>query len=158
MFPEVLGILESLHMRPAISIATAKDEIEACMRLRRAVFIDEQGVSEAEEFDGQDDGCTHVLAKIHGIPVGSARFRVLDGYAKIQRVCVSPEKRGQGIGAAVIGFVIERVAAGKSAKTVRLSAQSHALDFYRKMGFRAFGDEYLDAGIPHKDMELPLER
>jgi len=39
---------------------------------------------------------------------------------------------------------------------VRLGAQTHALDFYRKLGFAVFGDEYMDAGIPHFDMEMAL--
>ena len=39
---------------------------------------------------------------------------------------------------------------------VVLGAQIHALDFYEKLGFRAFGDDYLDAGIAHRDMELTL--
>ena len=37
-----------------------------------------------------------------------------------------------------------------------LGAQTHAIGFYEKLGFTAFGPEYLDAGIPHRDMDRPL--
>ena len=75
---------------------------------------------------------------------------------KIQRVCVSKALRGKGIGAAIIGFIVNRARRHKLAPYARLGSQTHALEFYRKLGFEAYGDDYLDAGIPHRDMQLKL--
>ncbi len=147
-------------MQLDIALATDPRDIGVCMALRRAVFIDEQGVAEHEEIDGEDDACTHVLARFGAVPAGAARYRYLmdNGahYAKIQRVCVPVGLRGHGVGAAVIGFIVEQVRAEKRTRLVRLGAQTHALAFYRKLGFREYGEEYDDAGIPHRDMEMKL--
>lgn len=147
-------------MQLDIALATDPRDIGTCMALRRAVFVDEQGVAEHEEADGEDDDCTHVLARLGSVPAGAARYRYLqDGgkhYAKIQRVCVPEGLRGHGVGVAVIGFIVKQVREEKRTRIIRLGAQTHALAFYRKLGFREYGEEYDDAGIPHKDMQLNL--
>ncbi len=138
-----------------VRAVTGKAEISECLRLRAEVFIGEQDVSEDEERDGLDDQCVHFLAHDAGIPIGAARLNYLnDGYAKIQRVCVIKSARGTGAGAKIMRVIIAKVREDQLRDTIRLGAQTHALAFYEKLGFTAFGDEYLDAGIPHYDMKL----
>ncbi len=142
----------------AMNVRIAQEDLEkaACLALRRAVFIDEQGVAAALEIDGLDDESTHVLAASGGTPIGAARFRIVGDAVKIQRVCVSQDFRGHGVGAKIIGFIVEHARQNRLARFARLGAQTHALDFYRKLGFEVIGPEYLDAGIPHRDMQLAL--
>jgi predicted GNAT family N-acyltransferase len=139
-----------------VKIAKDESEVATCMRLRRAVFIKEQNVAEHEEVDGQDQNCTHVLAIENGIPAGAARFQQLGSYVKIQRVCVPKEHRGHGIGAKVIKFIVVHVSNSGGITSIRLGAQTHALEFYHKLGFIECSKEYLDAGILHRDMDLRL--
>ncbi len=139
-----------------IRVADGADDIAACLALRRTVFIEEQGVAEDLEVDGLDGACRHVLAARDGVPIATARVRILDDVAKIQRVCVLPAHRGTGIGAAVMRFILTEVATDPSVRTARLGAQTDALDFYRKLGFKAVGPEYMEAGIRHRDMETEL--
>lgn len=143
-------------MTVTIALAESAVDLRACLAIRRRVFIEEQGVSEAEEVDGLDDRCSHVLAKADGRAVGAARFRRVDDAVKLQRVCVAPELRGTGVGARLIEFMIAAARAEPGVACVLLSAQTDALNFYRKLGFEAQGDVYMDAGIPHRDMTLPL--
>lgn len=130
------------------------DDVRACLALRRTVFIEEQNVPEHDELDGLDDVALHVLAT-DDKPVGCARILIKDDEAKIGRVCVLPSHRGTGLGAQIIRQCIE-IAKEKGAARVVLGAQTHALGFYEKLGFVPFGEVYDDAGIPHRDMELPL--
>ena len=139
-----------------VKIAQDESEVATCMLLRRAVFIKEQNVTEHEEVDGEDQNCTHVLAIVNGIPAGAARFQQLGSYVKIQRVCVLKEYRVHGIGAEVIKFIVGHVSNSGGIASIRLGAQTHALDFYHKLGFIKCGKEYLDAGILHQDMELKI--
>ena len=141
-------------MNAFIKIVTEPDEIAACMDIRWTVFVQEQGVSEQEERDGQDDKCSHVLARIDKVEVGAARFQQVNEYVKIQRVCVPKPYRGKSIGAELIQYIIKHARKMASIRAVKLGAQTHAVDFYRKLGFRELGDEYIDAGIPHIDMVL----
>ncbi len=64
------------------------------------MFIDEQGVSEADEVDGLDDTAIHLLALSGDRPVGTARILVDGNTGKIGRVYVLRYARGTGVGAA----------------------------------------------------------
>lgn len=127
-------------------------DLAACHALRRAVFIEEQGVSEAEEMDGKDDQAIHLLASQDGQPVGSARILLMGDTGKITRVCVLARARGTGLGAALIRAALDVLRDQPGIARARLGAQTHAIGFYEKLGFVAHGPVYDDAGIPHRDM------
>jgi ElaA protein len=130
------------------------DDLETCLRLRRVVFMEEQGVSEADEIDGLDRECLHLLASVSGVPAGTARIHLAGSRATIGRVCVLAEYRGAGLGATLIRKALE-VAAGRATQA-KLGAQTYALGFYERLGFVATGPVYDDAGIPHRDMVRDL--
>lgn len=136
-------------------IAPTRD-IATCRALRRVVFIEEQGVSEADEVDDLDDQAIHLLATLDGAPVGSARLLVTGETGKVGRVCVLAQARGTGLGAALMRAAIEEFRKISGVTQVKLGAQTHALGFYERLGFTVFGPEYMDAGIPHRDMLLAL--
>ena len=134
-----------------MKIETTTD-LAACHALRRTVFIEEQGVPENEELDDQDDRAIHLLAWQDGRAVGSARI-LLDGdTGKIGRVCVLPQARGQGLWAALIRAALDVLRVQPGIGRAKLGSQTHAIGFYEKLGFAAFGPVYDDAGIPHRDM------
>ncbi len=138
-----------------IAIAPTSD-IATCRLLRRKVFIEEQGVSEADEVDDQDGVAIHLLATDGATPVGSARLLRLGETGKIGRVCVLASHRGQGIGAALIRAAVAEFRNLAGVTKVKLGAQTHAIGFYEGLGFTAFGPDYDDAGIAHRDMALDL--
>lgn len=137
-----------------VTIATTRD-IQTCRHLRRVVFIEEQGVPETDEIDDKDDTAIHLLANDDGHPVGSARLLLLGKTGKIGRVCVLPSHRGTGLGAALIRAALTELRA-QGMTTAKLGSQTHAIGFYERLGFTATGPEYMDAGIPHRDMTLAL--
>ncbi|WP_299684759.1 GNAT family N-acetyltransferase [uncultured Tateyamaria sp.] len=132
------------------------DDLATCHDLRRIVFIEEQGVSAADERDGRDGDALHLLATSNGQPLGCARILLDGAVAKIGRVCVLQEARGTGLGAAIILACLDVARAQPGVTKAKLGAQTHALSFYEKLGFTAFGPVYDDAGIPHRDMERAL--
>jgi predicted GNAT family N-acyltransferase len=132
------------------------DDIPTCRWLRRVVFIEEQGVSEADEVDDLDSQAVHLLATISGRPVGSARLLQQGDTGKIGRVCVLKDLRGTGLGGALVRAAVEQFRTIPTISRVKLGAQIHALGFYERLGFVAFGEDYLDAGIAHRDMVLIL--
>ena len=138
-----------------IEICETRD-IATCRALRRIVFIEEQGVSEADEVDDKDDEAIHLLATLNGKPVGSARLLVLGDVGKVGRVCVLAETRGTGLGAKLMQAAVDRFRNVPGVKKVNLGAQTHALGFYERLGFSAIGPEFDDAGIPHREMVLTL--
>ena len=129
------------------------DDLAACHALRRAVFIDEQGVTEAEEWDDRDTGAIHLLARDGaGCPIGTARLWSDGQLGHIGRVCVLPQARGAGVGAALIRAALATFASDARVRRAELGAQCHALGFYERLGFVAAGEVYDDAGIPHRTM------
>ncbi|MGB3407028.1 MAG: GNAT family N-acetyltransferase [Jannaschia sp.] len=130
-------------------------DLAAPIEIRARVFIDEQGISRADEIDGLDADCLHWLATDALGPVATLRVQPLGATAKIQRVAVLRRARGTGIGAQLMRHVLEDLADRKVARAV-LGAQRDAIRFYEKLGFVAHGPEYDDAGIPHRDMILDL--
>lgn len=121
----------------------------ALSQVRRAVFIDEQGVPEALEWDAADATALHWLAiTADGTPVGCARL-LADG--QIGRMAVLAGWRGQGIGSALLAAALE-AARSPEHRHAWLSAQLHATGFYARAGFVAEGPVYLEAGIPHVAM------
>lgn len=134
---------------------TITDDFPACAAIRRRVFIEEQNVPEELELDDLDATAVHLLATQDGRPVGTARLLVAGEAAKIGRVAILPELRGTGAGAALMRAALDELRA-RGVRTAKLGAQTHAIGFYERLGFTAYGPEYDDAGIPHRDMSLAL--
>ncbi len=82
-------------------------ELELCRAIRREVFIEEQNVSEAEEWDGRDGTARHLLAFVGDHAVGTARMRVIGDLGKIERVCVRATARGTGAGRALMRTALD---------------------------------------------------
>ena len=123
---------------------------ESLMHVRRAVFIEEQGVDEEEELDGEDAASRHFLAiDDQDRPVGVAR---LMSSGQIGRIAVLPAWRRRGVGTRLLGRAIG--VAERQGLTVFLHAQADALYFYKCNGFVACGDVFLEAGIEHRRMTL----
>jgi len=131
-------------------IAVSND-LAAAHAVRRAVFIEEQGIGEADDLDGRDGEALHLLARLDGRPVGTARILVADGVGKIGRVAVLAECRGTGLGRGLILAALTELRR-RGVATAKLRAQVDAVGFYTALGFEAVGPDYMDAGIPHRDM------
>ena len=134
---------------------TVTDDFAACMAIRRAVFVQEQKVPEELELDEHDATAVHLLATEGGRPIGTARLLIDGEKAKIGRVAVLAESRGTGAGAALMRAAMDQLRA-RGVRRVSLGAQAYAIPFYEKLGFAAYGPEYDDAGIPHRDMTRSL--
>lgn len=128
------------------------DDIAACRALRRAVFIEEQGIAEADEWDDHDHQGVHLLIWQDGEPVGTARILLTGNIGKIGRVCVLRKARGTGLGAQLIRAAMDVLRSRSGITHAGLGAQVGAMGFYRKLGFAPQGEVYDDAGIPHQNM------
>jgi predicted GNAT family N-acyltransferase len=126
--------------------------------VRRAVFIESQGVPESEEMDGKDEAATHLVAYDGDRPVGTARLREpTPGVAKIERVAVTRSYRGQGLGRHLLR-AIEGLAREGGMEEAVLHTQTHVADFYAALGYRRTGPEFEEAGLPHVEMRKALVR
>jgi predicted GNAT family N-acyltransferase len=134
---------------------TAPDR-NACFAIRRAVFIDEQAIPEAEEWDAHDQTCIHYLMRDDDTPAGTARLIALGATAKIGRVAILPAYRGKGFGHGIMRHILKDARAMGFAQA-ELDAQITALPFYEKLGFQAQGPLFDDgSGLMHRNMHRPF--
>ncbi|MFF8477579.1 GNAT family N-acetyltransferase [Streptomyces sp. NPDC015414] len=149
-----------------VRVAEDPADREACFAVRKEVFVVEQGVAQDIEYDAYDTVAVHVLAvREDGVPLGTGRL--LHGEAaaaktggdasvgSLGRLAVARSARGLGVGAALVRAV-EEAARAHGLAAVDLHAQTHALGFYERLGYEAYGPEFPDAGIPHRAMRRVL--
>lgn len=140
-----------------IKKACSDEEIKQCLEIRFTVFVEGQHVPIHEELDGKDTTSDHYLLLCYGHPSGVARVRYVEDFAKIERVAILDEYQGRGFGREIMQFILSDLQQHALIKKVKLSSQTYAIPFYEKLGFLVCSDEYMDAGIPHKDMQLFFE-
>ena len=121
--------------------------------LRRAVFVEEQGIAAELESDEADANATHAVAyNRFGMPLATGRWVQHEpGVAKIGRMAVMPGMRSTGIGRRLLEALIQSASHAGHAR-VMLHAQASAVDFYRRAGFEAQGEPFVEAGIQHLEM------
>jgi predicted GNAT family N-acyltransferase len=132
------------------------DALPICLAIRQEVFIEGQRVPPECEVDGLDECCLHFLAWLGEQPVGTARlFPTNATTMKVQRVAVRAPARGSGIGRALMQALSDE-ARRQGAKLLLLDSQVEAIPFYERLGYRAEGEIFIDAGIEHRRMRLGL--
>lgn len=129
------------------------------VKIRTEVFMQEQHVSAADEWDGLDEDAQHFLVRASTEQaVGCARLLFEEHNGKtlchIGRVAIIKPFRDQGLGHELMAFIIEYCKKTAQENTIYLHAQIDRRRFYEALGFVAQGDEFMDAGIPHISMYL----
>lgn len=120
--------------------------------IRTQVFICEQGITEADEWDDQDVISQHFVIYDQDQPIATARL--LENNS-VGRVAVLKAYRGQGLGQMIMLEIIS-YAQKQRRSVLTLSSQVHAISFYEKLGFTVQGDSYDECGIPHIEMTMSL--
>jgi predicted GNAT family N-acyltransferase len=151
-----------------VTVIHSAEAMRDALGVRFRVFVEEQHVPIEEEVDafddrpGERDDVVHVLLRLGGEPVATARLLLGhptsegEGYPHIGRVAVLAEHRTSGLGRLVMEALHEEARA-RGHNGVTLAAQLHAIPFYERLGYIARGPVYLDAGIEHRDMDYAFE-
>lgn len=128
------------------------DDLAAAFAVRRAVFVKEQGISQACEFDAYEMKLEHVVVYEREKPVAAGRLRFGDGWARLERICVLKSMRGNGYGKVVV-MGLEYVARCRGIYVLTVHAQLEAEKFYAAQGYVRVSRQFLEVGIPHIAME-----
>jgi predicted GNAT family N-acyltransferase len=149
-------------MTVTVRRAETDSDREAALAVRRDVFVEEQGVPGDIEVDGKDGEAVHFVAIDDSEPVGAARLRASDAatvgegtIGKVERVAVVADRRGEGIGRAIMAE-LETTAADVGLEELELHAQLHVEEFYADLGYETTSDVFEEAGIDHVEMQKEL--
>lgn len=129
------------------------DNLSYAFYVRTKVFIEEQGCPPELEFDGIDQIAQHIVVfDANNNPLATGRiFETSQGQAKIGRAAVLKKYRGKGYGAVLIKECVKRLFE-QNYPDILIHAQTYAIPFYEKLGFSAFGKEFMEDGLPHTQM------
>jgi predicted GNAT family N-acyltransferase len=119
------------------------------------VFSGEQGVSVAADRDGRDPESTHLVAVENGRVIGTCRLLFRAKVARLGRLAVEPERRGEGIAAAILALA-DSVAREGGADSISLHAQTYARRLYLDAGYEERGPAFMEEGIEHVAMGKEL--
>jgi predicted GNAT family N-acyltransferase len=142
------------------------DDLTEALQIRRKVFVEEQGIPEAIEFDGLDVQAIHVLVweeappgrdKESGKPdrraVATGRITYDGAVCRIGHIAVLRECRGMGYGDFTVKMLLNKAFTSGIGK-VLLDAQALAVGFYQKIGFQSTGQHVSDMGIKYWEMVI----
>ncbi|WP_226659133.1 GNAT family N-acetyltransferase [Pseudalkalibacillus hwajinpoensis] len=140
----------------AVRIET-QEALEKAFSIRKDVFIDEQGTPEDEEYDEFDtlESAEHILVLDENKAVGTARWRIVEGEGKFERICILASHRKLGIGNLIV-HKLEDLAYKTGITSVKLHGQVQAEGFYHKLGYETCSDVFMEDGIPHVLMRKKL--
>lgn len=128
------------------------DLAEKANRIRQTVFVEEQKVDPALEYDEFEHDSTHYLLFVDNVPAATARWRKTSKGIKLERFATLPEYRNKGLGALLLRSVLDDVRSGE--KLIYLHSQLKAIPFYERQGFIKLGEQFTEAEIEHFEMIL----
>ena len=125
--------------------------------IRHKVFVEEQGIPAAMEWDSADAEVVHAVAYNRlGRALATGRLiPYAPGVAKVGRMAVLPAMRGSRLGRQVLDALMQ-AARERGDREVLLHAQTSAAPFYARAGFATRGEVFEEAGIPHVAMAKAL--
>ena len=131
-------------------IQASDSEFELSKQIRKSVFVEEQGVSEREEYDSFENVSSHYLVFQKDEAIATARWRATDFGIKLERFAVLPKFREKGVGCFLVKEILEEVKG--LTNPIYLHAQIQVVKFYQNLGFEKVGSIFEEAGIKHYKM------
>ena len=138
-----------------IKIINPGGDYSEAMKIRYAVFVEEQGVPYENETDEYDKTAYHALLLYKNKPAGCGRVYFIDNSAKLGRIAVLPEYRRKGFAIKICEELIN-TAVSHDIKNIIAHSQTYIVPLYEKLGFKCVGDEFFEENIPHFKMVLEI--
>lgn len=145
-------ILRVVHIEDA-------SELKAAFDIREEVYINEQQIDRADEFDEFDAISDHFLAYIDDNPAGTCRYRSTENGLKLERFATLKKFRGKGVASALMKTTLNHMGLQNLTKQkLYLNAQITAMPLYAKFRFKPEGPVFLECEIEHQKMvRLPRQ-
>lgn len=142
-----------------VKIAQSDAEKQDAFFVRTEVFVKEQGLPLPLEIDELDDVAIHIVCYYEQKPIAASRLIIDERFrtAKIERLSVLPAFRRQQIGVKMMktieSFLLDH---HREVHLIKIHAQTHAVPFYEKLGFKVTSPEFMDNYIPHRAIEKQI--
>ncbi|QVL57617.1 MAG: GNAT family N-acetyltransferase [Simkaniaceae bacterium] len=129
-----------------------EEDYQTCLMIRRKVFVEGQKVPEREEIDAFEKTSIHFLAFYENEPAATGRLRVEKTFVKFERIATLEMFRGRGIASKLMQEMQRVAQKDYPIYQMMMHAQTEAIPFYLKLGWRPNGERFYEAGIEHQKM------
>ena len=136
----------------SFSIDDRPDLAKQASQIRQEVFVEEQNVDPALEYDEHEKSALHYLLSVEGMPVATARWRETSKGIKLERFATLVPHRNKGLGAILLEDIMDDIL--PLGKKIYLHSQLKAIPFYERHGFKKIGEQFSEADIDHFEMIL----
>jgi len=145
--------------RPLLKVAASSAELAAYHRLRRDVFVEEQGLFEADDLDGADGAAIPIIALAGEEVVGVVRcYRRFGGTWFGGRLAVARGHRTGMLGARLVRLAVELMEGRPDVRRFYATVQAQNVRFFERLGWLPRGRPFHLAGHEHRLMEYQLAR
>lgn len=128
------------------------EEYQNELKLRDKVLRKPLGISLFNENLEGDKNDIHIAAFIKDELVGILLLKPMSNFElKMRQVAILEKYQSKKIGSNLVLFA-EELAKNSGYKKVSLHARRTAVEFYQKLGYLKFEDEFFEVGIPHYKM------
>ena len=124
---------------------------QECLKIRCEILRKPLGMQVLDSDREKDAKSIHILCKYKGKPAGTVAL--MDN--TLRQMAVLDEFQGLALGRKLVAY-LEKLAKEQGYDEVELAARMVALDFYKKCGYTAYGDEYMHIAVPHVDMKKAI--
>lgn len=134
--------------------ALSPRQLYALLRLRSQVFVVEQNCV-FEDIDGLDFDAVQLMGWDGDQLLAYARLLKPGVKAPgpvISRVITASAARGTGLGHALAAQAVQHCERLWPGQGITLFAQAHLQAYYGRAGFVGVGNEFIEDGIPHREM------
>ena len=134
------------------------NQLYSILKLRAEVFVVEQNCA-YQDLDNKDNKALHLIGEINNEIIAYTRIFKKGDYftnSSIGRVLVKKEFRKKELGKAIMEKSIEIIKKNTKEEKIEISAQKYLTKFYKELGFKKTGKEYLEDNIPHIKMMLKI--
>jgi putative N-acetyltransferase (TIGR04045 family) len=142
-------------------VARTADELAEHHRIRRAIFVEAQGLFEFDDRDEHDDrdDALHVVALTPAGCVGAVRLYPIDDHGgwKGDRLAVLPNARAHHVGPSLVRCAVA-IGGARGGRRMIAYVQRPVVEFFEHLGWAADGEPFDYHGAVHRQMWIALGR
>jgi predicted GNAT family N-acyltransferase len=132
---------------------TSDPRYEGELDLRFRVLREPLGMGRDTVRFERDPECLHLVALDGERVVGCVLFDFESG--RLRAMAVEEALQGDGVGRLLVAGLEEELRR-RGLAAVHLHARAHVVGFYEKLGYTAYGEPFVEVGIPHRTMKKQL--
>jgi len=144
-------------IQPLWTTDTSSQIFKDSIAIRHEIFIEEQAYPPGSDIDDLEEDTEHLVLYENKHPIATVRIYNTENHTyRIERVAVRSEARKRGLGTKLMELAEAKIIELGGTR-ITLKSEDTAIAFYQKFGYEVVGDEIMEYGLSHQQMEKTIE-